>query len=141
AALYIRGMAVVPNARGVGAGRMLLEQAECFARASGLSQLELSTTPFLTAAIALYERAGFRRGDTGPRELLATPLFTMTKDLEGRTMPTTKAHFSLVTESAPVEPQNGHEHFVSKLSLETDPSDVHFDMERGANGFVVVDAR
>jgi len=30
---------------------------------------------------------------------------------------------------------------LSKLAFETDPADVHFDMERGADGFVVVDVR
>jgi hypothetical protein len=41
----------------------------------------LSTTPFLDAAIALYERCGFRRTAGGPLELAGTPLFTMEKRL------------------------------------------------------------
>jgi len=139
--LYIRGMAVVPGARGLGWAGVLLDQIECYARAAGFPMLELRTTPFLTTAIALYERAGFRRTDTGPPDHCGTPTFTMTKNLENRAMPTTKSHFSLVAETAPPEPEIAHQHFISKLELETDPSDVHFDMERGANGFVVVDAR
>jgi rhodanese-related sulfurtransferase len=33
------------------------------------------------------------------------------------------------------------EHFRSRLALATDPDDVHFDLERGETGFVVLDAR
>ena len=58
-ALYVRSMAVVPEARGRGVGRLLLEQVERYAGERGYRCLELSTTPFLTSAIALYERAGF----------------------------------------------------------------------------------
>ncbi|MCI0572518.1 MAG: hypothetical protein L0Y66_17325 [Myxococcaceae bacterium] len=32
-------------------------------------------------------------------------------------------------------------HFLSKLSVETDASDVHTDLSRGQIGFVIVDAR
>jgi hypothetical protein len=44
--------------------------------------LLLSTTPFLSEAIKLYERSGFRRSTEGPRELFGTPLFTMEKQLK-----------------------------------------------------------
>jgi len=94
----------------------------------------------------LYTPAAFAATCPGSEEIeqpdhCGTPTFTMTKSLEDRPMPTTKSHFSLVAETAPPEPEIAHQHFISKLELETDPSDVHFDMERGANGFVVVDAR
>lgn len=79
--LHVRSMAVLPEARGRGVGRQLLAQVERYAGAHGFRCLELSTTPFLAFAIALYERFGFRRSDRGPRELFGTPLFTMTKDL------------------------------------------------------------
>jgi rhodanese-related sulfurtransferase len=46
-----------------------------------------------------------------------------------------------VTETPAADPAIAHRHFVSKLAVETDPSDVHFDMERGADGFVLIDAR
>jgi len=59
--LYIRGMAVLPSARGQKVGELLLLQIESFASAEGYKSLVLSTTPFLTRAIRLYERAGFRR--------------------------------------------------------------------------------
>ena len=79
--LYLRGMAVLPEARGLGHGVMLVETAETFARQSGVSRLFLSTTPFLARAISLYESFGFRRTTEGPHELHRTPLFTMEKIL------------------------------------------------------------
>jgi ribosomal protein S18 acetylase RimI-like enzyme len=78
-ALYIRGMAVLPSARGQRVGEALLQQVEDFASAHGYKRLFLSTTPFLSRAIKLYERAGFRRTDEGPHELCGTPLLTMEK--------------------------------------------------------------
>ena len=80
-ALYVRGMAVDPAARGRGTGRKLLECAEAFAIQSGCKRLFLSTTPFLTRAITLYEHYGFSRTDEGPHDLYGTPLFTMVKPL------------------------------------------------------------
>lgn len=79
---YIRGMAVTPAARGLGLARRLLEAIERFALEQGTQRLYLSTTPFLDAAIALYERYGFVRAGHGPTELFGTPLFTMTKLLK-----------------------------------------------------------
>lgn len=80
-ALYIRGMAVAPVARGRKIGRELLQRAEEFATGEGLKRLFLSTTPFLSGAIRLYEREGFFRTEEGPHELFGTPLFTMVKIL------------------------------------------------------------
>ena len=79
--LYIRGMAVLPQARGLGLGVLLLKTAEDFALAQGYERLILSTTPFLSQAIRLYERYGFERTADGPHDLYGTPLFTMVKDL------------------------------------------------------------
>jgi ribosomal protein S18 acetylase RimI-like enzyme len=78
---YVRSMAVLPAARGLGLGGRLLEQVEAFAVAQGAPRLYLSTTPFLAAAIRLYEQAGFRRTDEEPHALFGTPLFTMVKPL------------------------------------------------------------
>lgn len=79
--LYIRGMAVVPAARGLKIGERLLQHIEGFAAAQGHRRLLLSTTPFLTPAILLYRRMGFERSSEGPHELFGTPLFTMVKTL------------------------------------------------------------
>lgn len=80
--LYIRGMAVLPSARGQKVGELLLKHVESFASERGYQALTLSTTPFLNRAIRLYEHYGFTRCNGGPSDLFGTPLFTMTKKLE-----------------------------------------------------------
>ena len=80
-ALYVRSMAVVPTARGSRVGHRLMECVEEFAVSRGFKRMSLSTTPFLTRAIKLYERCGFRRSPEGPHDLSGTPLFTMVKRL------------------------------------------------------------
>jgi GNAT superfamily N-acetyltransferase len=77
--LYIRGMGVLPSARGSGVGAQLLAQVERWAAECGSTRLFLSTTPFLHAAIRLYERYGFRRTCDGDHDLFGTPLLTMEK--------------------------------------------------------------
>jgi putative acetyltransferase len=79
--VYIRGMAVLPVARGAGAGARLLRQVEDWARSEEFNRLFLSTTPFLHSAIRLYERFDFRRTDEGLHDLFGTPLFTMEKTI------------------------------------------------------------
>jgi ribosomal protein S18 acetylase RimI-like enzyme len=79
--VYLRSMAVLPSTRGVGAGRLLLQTVQEFAIARQASRMFLSTTPFLTAAIRLYESAGFVRTGEPPAELLGTPLITMARPL------------------------------------------------------------
>lgn len=78
---YMRGMAVLPAARGLRVGVRLVEQVEEWAAGEGCSRIFLSTTPFLSAAIRLYERIGFRRTEDGVHDLIGTPLFTMEKML------------------------------------------------------------
>lgn len=80
--LYIRGMAILPAARGERIGELLLKQIESFAVEHNYQRLFLSTTPFLSRAIRLYENFGFRRNDEGPHDLFGTPLITMEKTLE-----------------------------------------------------------
>lgn len=80
--VYIRGMAVNPSERGNGIGRRLLDRAEAFAVSNRCKRLFLSTTPFLSRAINLYEFYGFRRNLEGPDNLFGTPLFTMVKTLK-----------------------------------------------------------
>jgi rhodanese-related sulfurtransferase len=48
---------------------------------------------------------------------------------------------SFVLEHPAATPDEARRHFTSKLGVETDPSDVHADLERGVNRIVVVDAR
>jgi ribosomal protein S18 acetylase RimI-like enzyme len=77
--LYIRSMAVHPAARGQGIGAQLLAAVEAFA-VPGYRRLVLTTTPFLEAAIRLYQQAGFR--STGEQaDLFGTPLVWMAKEL------------------------------------------------------------
>ena len=85
--LYIRGMAILPNARGQRIGEALLAHIESFAAARGFKRLFLSTTPFLSGAIRLYERFGFERTSEGPHDLFGTPLFTMEKILNSGSEP------------------------------------------------------
>jgi rhodanese-related sulfurtransferase len=51
------------------------------------------------------------------------------------------SHFSLVLETPPASPEEAYSHFISKLSVETDPSDVMLDLKRGQNSFLLIDAR
>lgn len=80
-AVYIRGMAVLPTARGTGAGTALLRCAEAWCAGQHCIRLFLSTTPFLYSAIRLYEKAGFRRANGDVHDLFGTPLVTMEKTL------------------------------------------------------------
>ncbi len=50
-------------------------------------------------------------------------------------------HFSLVLEVPPADPAAARQHFLHKLAVETDPSDVRLDMQRGPAPFVLLDAR
>jgi GNAT superfamily N-acetyltransferase len=55
----LRWFLVAPAARGLGLGRQLLDNALAYARAHGLSAVELGTFAELTVAAAMYRRAGF----------------------------------------------------------------------------------
>ena len=78
--LYVRSMAVRPTDRGLRSGEKLLDTIAAYAMQHGHRRLVLNTTPFLFAAIRLYERYGFR--PTGERpDLFGTPLITMAKEL------------------------------------------------------------
>jgi len=78
---YVRGMAILPVARGQRIGVRLLEEVEQFAAGQGADWLYLSTALFLVQAIRLYEGCGFRRSEEGPLALFGTPIFTMVKRL------------------------------------------------------------
>jgi ribosomal protein S18 acetylase RimI-like enzyme len=57
----IRALAVVPEARGMGLGRILLTAAITRAAAVGVPRLVLMTQPGMAAAQHIYETAGFAR--------------------------------------------------------------------------------
>ena len=83
-ALLVRSLAVLPSERGHGTGELLLDHVENYAYENGYTRLVLSTTPFLTPAIRLYEQFGFRRSSEGPSDRLGTPIFTMVKELKSK---------------------------------------------------------
>jgi ribosomal protein S18 acetylase RimI-like enzyme len=74
-------MAVIPEARGLGIGRLLLQEVAQLAQDNNAEKLYLSTTPFLHSAISLYRRFGFVETADGPHDLFGTPLFTMEKKI------------------------------------------------------------
>ena len=56
-----RALAVHPGARGHGVARALLCTVECLAREAGAPVFAFHTASFMTGAISLYERLGYRR--------------------------------------------------------------------------------
>jgi rhodanese-related sulfurtransferase len=48
---------------------------------------------------------------------------------------------SRVLDTNAADPKTAHEHFQSRLSFETDPSDVYTDLQSGEAGIIVIDAR
>lgn len=57
----LRKMYLLAEARGIGAGRRVAEQALEFAKAAGYTQCYLQTREVMRQARALYEKLGFRR--------------------------------------------------------------------------------
>ena len=80
--LYIRSMAVIPSARGQNIGVKLLRHIEDFASANNYKRLFLSTTPFLSRAIKLYQQLGFVLSDQQIEDLHGTPLLRMEKEFD-----------------------------------------------------------
>src|SRR5258708_32785463 len=80
-----RLLLVEPSARGLGIGKRLVEECILFARETGYKKIVLLTHDNLTAARAIYQKAGFQltatasHEDFGPRvtsetwELRLTP--------------------------------------------------------------------
>jgi DNA-binding MarR family transcriptional regulator/GNAT superfamily N-acetyltransferase len=56
---YLKRMWVSPEARGLGLGRRLLEDAERYAREAGAEMIQLETNRSLREAIALYRGSGY----------------------------------------------------------------------------------
>ena len=75
--LNIHDLAVIPEWRGKGVGRALLEATEARARRSGCCKLTLEVQDSNARALGLYRSFGFddlRYGDSGPTRFLAKPL-------------------------------------------------------------------
>jgi GNAT superfamily N-acetyltransferase len=79
--LYIRGMAVHPEARARGIGELLLNEAEKHALAIKCSRLYLGTTKYLLSAIRLYERMGYRAVE-GVEDFYGMDLIIMEKYID-----------------------------------------------------------
>jgi ribosomal protein S18 acetylase RimI-like enzyme len=63
---YLQELYVIPNLRGRGIGRRLLEEAIELARAKGADTIDLNTGESDTAARALYESMGFTNREGSP---------------------------------------------------------------------------
>ena len=79
--LYIRGMAVLPEARGSKTGWKLLEQVQQYAVENNFKSLLLSTTPYLISAIHLYEKFGFKQIGDMDDSFFGTMILQMKKVL------------------------------------------------------------
>ncbi len=64
--VYLEELYVVPERRGEGIGRALLEATMEAARAGGADHIDLNTGETDSAARALYESAGFTNREGGP---------------------------------------------------------------------------
>jgi GNAT superfamily N-acetyltransferase len=71
----VRALAVAPQARGHGLGRVLIQAVTDRAAAHGVRHLVLSTQPGMAAARHRYEEAGFRR--LPDRDWCPVPGFTL----------------------------------------------------------------
>ncbi len=73
---YIRSVYVAPSHRGTGLGKQLFEHALAFACAmDGVEQVHLTVTAGNVAAVALYERLGFRIYGREPQALLVDGVY------------------------------------------------------------------
>ena len=84
----LRTLAVLPEARGRGVGRALMNECVRRARSLGRSRLLLHTMPFMKAAISLHESLGFRRAPELDVEYSGTSAiaYALDLDLEGVTL-------------------------------------------------------
>jgi GNAT superfamily N-acetyltransferase len=76
-----RLLAVDPVARGRGVGRALLQACLDRARAAGKRRMALHTTEWMATAMAMYERAGFRREPEGDARLPGVTIIAYAADL------------------------------------------------------------
>lgn len=81
--LYVRSMAVSPNAQGNGVGHRLLEATDEFAAGTDIERVFLYTTYFVPGAKEMYEKHGFEWvRDTTAEEWYGTPGLEMDKSVE-----------------------------------------------------------
>ena len=81
--LYIRSMAVHPDAQGGGVGHKLLDSVDKFLQTSDTERVFLYTTYFVPGAKELYEKHGFKWvRDTTAEEWYGTPGLEMDKKIE-----------------------------------------------------------
>ena len=77
----LRMLLVEPSARGLRIGARLVDECERFARARGYHRIVLWTHSILTAARAIYRRAGYAMTDSEPHESFGHPLVGETWEL------------------------------------------------------------
>jgi GNAT superfamily N-acetyltransferase len=77
----LRMLLVEPTARGLGIGARLVDECERFARARGYRRIVLWTNSILTAARAIYSRAGYVMTASEPHESFGHPLVGETWEL------------------------------------------------------------
>ena len=83
--LYVRSMAVAPDAQGQGIGHKLLDAIEEYAAGTDFERMFLHTTYFSEGAKGLYEKHGYAWvRDTPADEWYGVPGLEMDKKLEGK---------------------------------------------------------
>ena len=78
----IRLLLVDPKARGLGLGKQLVDECVRFARQAGYKKITLWTHSVLTAARAIYEKAGFSLTSSEPRHTWGKDVVAEFWDLE-----------------------------------------------------------
>ncbi|MFL6467821.1 MAG: GNAT family N-acetyltransferase, partial [Pyrinomonadaceae bacterium] len=83
--LYVRSMAVLPEAQGRGVGHKLLDAIDEYAAETDFDRIFLYTTYFSAGAKELYEKHGYTWvRDTTAEEWFGVPGLEMDKKLEGK---------------------------------------------------------
>ncbi len=83
--LYIRSMAVHPDAQGVGVGHRLLDSVDEYYQSGNIDRIFLYTTYFVPGAKELYEKHGFKWvRDTTAEEWYGTSGLEMAKIISHR---------------------------------------------------------